>query len=42
MEVHFNEKHQIVGGHISHYLLEKSRVVGQWSEERNYHVFYRC
>ncbi|XP_048478873.1 myosin heavy chain 95F isoform X9 [Plutella xylostella] len=40
MEVHFNSQWQVVGGHISHYLLEKSRICTQSAEERNYHVFY--
>lgn len=40
MEVHFDSKCQVVGGYISHYLLEKSRVCLQSSDERNYHVFY--
>lgn len=40
MEVHFDNSCSVVGGYISHYLLEKSRVCIQSSEERNYHVFY--
>lgn len=40
MEVHFDNSCSVVGGYINHYLLEKSRVCIQSSEERNYHVFY--
>ncbi|XP_048841046.1 myosin VIa isoform X2 [Brienomyrus brachyistius] len=41
VEIHFNEKNVVVGGFVSHYLLEKSRICTQSPEERNYHIFYR-
>ncbi|KAB0800582.1 hypothetical protein PPYR_06322 [Photinus pyralis] len=40
MEVHFDNKFQVAGGYISHYLLEKSRICSSTGEERSYHVFY--
>ena len=40
MEVHFNIRAQICGSQIINYLLEKSRVVFQAPNERNYHIFY--
>ncbi|CAG0920544.1 unnamed protein product [Notodromas monacha] len=41
IEIHFSDKQLVVGGYISHYLLEKSRICGQSPEERNYHIFYQ-
>lgn len=41
IEIHFTSKYSIAGGFISHYLLEKSRIVSQSKEERNYHFFYQ-
>lgn len=41
IEIHFNGKFAVVGGHISHYLLEKSRICGQSKGERSYHIFYQ-
>lgn len=36
-----NEKHEVMGSYCTVYLLEKSRVVVQSKEERNYHFFYQ-
>lgn len=41
VEIHFGKKYEVVGGFVSHYLLEKSRIISQASGERNYHVFYQ-
>ncbi|XP_023242881.1 unconventional myosin-Va-like [Centruroides sculpturatus] len=41
IEIDFNQKYHIIGANMRTYLLEKSRVVFQASEERNYHVFYQ-
>ena len=41
IEIHFDNKCQVVGGYISHYLLERARVVSQSEDERNYHIFYQ-
>ncbi|KAI6240417.1 Myosin head [Aphelenchoides fujianensis] len=41
VEVHFDAKGALVGAHVQHYLLEKSRVCVQQAGERNFHVFFQ-
>ena len=41
IRIEFTRSGQIAGAFIDWYLLEKSRVVKQNSNERNYHVFYQ-
>ncbi|EGD77790.1 STE/STE20 protein kinase [Salpingoeca rosetta] len=40
VEISFDRHHHAVGARLSQYLLEKSRVVRQSENERNFHVFY--
>ncbi|XP_070536020.1 unconventional myosin-Va-like isoform X2 [Ptychodera flava] len=41
IQIGFNRQNTIIGANMRTYLLEKSRVVFQASEERNYHIFYQ-
>ncbi|KAG8260887.1 Unconventional myosin-VIIa [Homalodisca vitripennis] len=40
IDIHFNSGGVIEGAKIEQYLLEKSRIVSQSKDERNYHIFY--
>ncbi|XP_037539495.1 unconventional myosin-Vc [Nematolebias whitei] len=40
-EIGFDRKYRIIGANMRTYLLEKSRVVFQAENERNYHIFYQ-
>ncbi|XP_056112680.1 unconventional myosin-Va isoform X1 [Rhinichthys klamathensis goyatoka] len=41
IEIGFDKRYHIIGANMRTYLLEKSRVVFQADEERNYHIFYQ-
>uniref|UniRef100_A0A8B9E5Y3 Myosin VC n=1 Tax=Anser cygnoides TaxID=8845 RepID=A0A8B9E5Y3_ANSCY len=40
-EISFDQSYRIIGANMRTYLLEKSRVVFQSENERNYHIFYQ-
>eukprot|EP01088_Endostelium_zonatum_P019699 TRINITY_DN6943_c0_g1_i2.p1 TRINITY_DN6943_c0_g1~~TRINITY_DN6943_c0_g1_i2.p1 ORF type:complete len:479 (+),score=136.92 TRINITY_DN6943_c0_g1_i2:27-1439(+) len=41
LEIQFNDHNSPVGGIISTFLLEKTRVAFQGKDERNFHIFYQ-
>lgn len=41
LQILFDRNHEIVGAKIRTYLLERSRLVYQPENERNYHIFYQ-
>ncbi|XP_044294693.1 unconventional myosin-Va isoform X1 [Varanus komodoensis] len=41
IEIGFDKRYRITGANMRTYLLEKSRVVFQAEDERNYHIFYQ-
>ncbi|ODQ77899.1 hypothetical protein BABINDRAFT_40599 [Babjeviella inositovora NRRL Y-12698] len=41
LEIQFNATYEPISANITNYLLEKQRVVGQITQERNFHIFYQ-
>lgn len=41
LQIHFNSNGEPIGADITNYLLEKTRVTGQITNERNFHIFYQ-
>ncbi|XP_069043010.1 unconventional myosin-Vb isoform X1 [Lepisosteus oculatus] len=41
IQIGFDKRYYIIGANMRTYLLEKSRVVFQAEDERNYHIFYQ-
>lgn len=41
IKIYFDDKGNLNGANINYYLLEKSRVIEQLNNERNYHIFYQ-